>query len=231
MPSCGSHKPSAPPPPVEDSGVAQGGHNCGAAASRGGTSASGTPVARVCGACGKAFSSEHFLRKHMDRRHPDLVRQDTAPPTEKEEAKDDSPASTPLPPPEEEARATEEQPSPPQQQEEAAGGKGTGSEDKGGGENGVGSEVVEGARRLGELVREREHARFKLEVVALRREVEDLKVRPLSSFRMATVLDRTGRFRRRNPSRKFKLAFAEETNNLTQGMHHAVKAVLNQYRA
>ncbi|CBN80168.1 C2H2 zinc finger protein [Ectocarpus siliculosus] len=175
MPSCGSHKPSAPPPPVEDSGVAQGGHNCGAAVSGGGASTSGTPVARVCGACGKAFSSEQFLRKHMDRRHPDLVRQDTAPLAEKEEVKNDSPASTPLPPPGEEARATEEQPSPPQQQEEAAGGKGTGSEDKGGGENVIGSEVVEGARRLGELVREREHARFKLEVVALRREVQDLK--------------------------------------------------------
>lgn len=142
-------------------------------------------MARVCGACGKAFSSEQFLRKHMDRRHPDLLRQDTAPPAEKEEASGDFPASTP-PVPEEGARATEEQPSSPQQQEDAAGGKGTGSEEKNGGENGIGSEVVEGARRLGELVREREHARFKLEVVALRREVEDLKVRPLSSFRMAT---------------------------------------------
>ncbi|CAM9507729.1 unnamed protein product [Ectocarpus fasciculatus] len=171
-PSCGNHKPSAPPHPVEDSGVAQGGHGCGAGASGGGgTSASGTPVARVCGACGKAFSSEQFLRKHMDRRHPDLVRRDTAPP---EEASDDSPASLPV----EETRATEEQPSPPQQQDqqiEAEGGKGTGGEDKGGSENGIGSEVVEGARRLRELVREREHARFKLEVLALRREVEDLK--------------------------------------------------------
>ncbi|CAM9893698.1 unnamed protein product [Ectocarpus sp. 4 AP-2014] len=176
MPSCGSHKPSAPLPPMEDSGVAQGGHNCGAAASNGGgTWASGTPVARVCGACGKAFSSEQFLRKHMDRRHPDRVRQDTAPPADKDEAKDHSPASTPLLPPEQEGRATEEQPSPPQQREEEAGGKGTESEIKGGGENSIGSEVVEGARRLGELVREREHARFKLEVVALRREVEDLK--------------------------------------------------------
>lgn len=66
----------------------------------------------------------------------------------------------------------------PTREEACVNGQGTGdSETKKRAEEGEGEvEVVEGARRLGELVREREHARFRSEVEALRKEVLDLKV-------------------------------------------------------
>lgn len=121
--------------------------------------------ARVCEACGKAFSSDFFLSKHIGRRHPDLALQQKQLLEKKEE--EEGGDSTKEPPVPEEALESRE--------EGASGADEKEGDDEGEGEGG-GAEVVEGARRLGELVREREHARFRLEMEALRKEVADLKV-------------------------------------------------------
>ena len=147
-------------------------------------------MARVCGACGKAFSSEFFLGKHMDRRHPGLLQRQRY--HEKETEKKEVEKAEALLPTEggggavEEAVTAGSAAGPPEHASEAAaaGGAGTGGDEKDQEKDQEkereaerAAEVAEGARRLGELVREREHARFRSEVVALRKEIEDLKVR------------------------------------------------------
>lgn len=150
-------------------------------------------MARVCKACGKAFSSEFFLSKHMDRRHPDLVQKQEQEKGQEPEAQDqekgmeeekkDPEKAAPLSPTEGGGDAGGENTgsTPPvttqENRAEAAAGAGIGGDEKDKKEKERAAEVAEGARRLGELVREREHARFRSEVVALRKEIEDLKVR------------------------------------------------------
>lgn len=190
-PTCwsGGHKPSAPPPPppssVEGLGVLGGGRGDGVNAGVGGdmgSTAAEVPVARVCGVCAKAFSSELYLSKHVHRRHPNWVQhQRRLEPAEERPSDEErrnnyegddvggadkeAPAPPPLPPPKQEVVV-----------EGGTGGEDKAAEEIADKDDEGGAEVVEGARRLGELVREREHARFRSEVVELRKEIEDLKV-------------------------------------------------------
>lgn len=139
--------------------------------------------ARVCGACGKVFSSQEFLEKHIYRRHRGLEASDPRDPTTCSAGMrlPPAPPTRPRTPPGETRPpvapvprgAVHEDPEKDEQPEARSGDPGVGV--------GVGGDddrkVEEGARRLGELVREREQARFRSEVDALRKEVEELKVR------------------------------------------------------
>lgn len=135
-------------------------------------------TARVCSTCGKAFCSETFLDKHIARRHPNDAKREakTAKGWKEQE--------------QEQGQGT----SPSGEETESIDGKGGGGggsketavvtekalllatgrnqEDKKKGDE----EVIEGARRLGELVREREHDRFRAEVDSLRKDITELKV-------------------------------------------------------
>lgn len=161
-------KPSPPLVP-SFSGLSQA-----AARGGGGGAGGGEIAAKVCETCGKAFSSDFFLSKHIGRRHSDLAHQQQQKLSEKKEEEEGGDGGKKCP-----------------VLEEALGPRGEGAgggekeeerelrDKEGGGEGGGrggGAEVVEGARRLGELVREREHAKFRLEMEALRKEVADLKV-------------------------------------------------------
>lgn len=155
---------------------------------------------RVCNTCGKAFSSEGFLKKHITRRHPDLLEKETIAevPANCSSVRDNGGEGTRGDgdirhrSPETEARHDNDDG---EQQKlmdsSAAGYDGEEADKEGKGdkrpraprtngrrddEEGTEEDVEEGARRLGELVRERETARFRSELEALRKEIQDLKV-------------------------------------------------------
>lgn len=143
-----------------------------------------TMAVRVCDVCGKVFSSQDFLQKHIKRRHPGEALPNPLP----ADASKDTRTPTPPPSPPPLARVAPNvsmtitasgNDAPVVSKSPKHGRKGILTDNaKGLGREGNDSDdgrVEEGARRLGELVREREQARVRSEVEALRKEINELK--------------------------------------------------------